>query len=157
MGVQNSSIMKNYTIPVILSVTILVAGIFAMMPVEDASTVHTTLAANIDKQDRSISYSFSTGATLISDAINANILPFKLDAWQGSANVIVSDGAGTCLVNEVADGGTETDGTEAAGASQTGVGSSDANPFPANMDRLHVVIGANMDCTVVVFLDESNE
>ena len=34
--------MKKYTIPSILAVTVLMAGIFAFMPVEQASTVHTT-------------------------------------------------------------------------------------------------------------------
>jgi len=35
--------MNKFTIPAILVVTVLVAGIFAFMPVEKASTVHTTL------------------------------------------------------------------------------------------------------------------
>ncbi len=35
--------MNKFTIPAILVVTVLVAGVFAFMPVEKASTVHTTL------------------------------------------------------------------------------------------------------------------
>ena len=37
------SIVNKFTIPAILVVTVFVAGIFAFMPVEKASTVHTTL------------------------------------------------------------------------------------------------------------------
>jgi len=149
--------MKNYTIPIILSVTVLIAGIFAFIPVEQASTVHTTLAANIDKQDRVMSFSFSTGTTAITAANDANILPFKAGGWQGSANVIVTDGAGTCLVTEIDDGTDEIDGTDDIGATQTGPGSSQFDAFPASTDRVAVVIDANMDCTIVVFLDETVE
>ena len=35
--------MSKLTIPAILAVTVMVAGIFAFMPVEQASTVHTTI------------------------------------------------------------------------------------------------------------------
>lgn len=36
----------TYTIPAILTVTIMFTGIFALMPIYDASTVHTTILAN---------------------------------------------------------------------------------------------------------------
>jgi len=38
--------MNKFTIPAILVVTVFVAGIFAFMPVEEASTVHTTLGSS---------------------------------------------------------------------------------------------------------------
>jgi len=38
--------MNKFTIPTILAVTVLVAGIFAFMPIEQASTVHTTIQAS---------------------------------------------------------------------------------------------------------------
>ena len=38
--------MKKYTIPTILVAVVLVAGMFAFMPVENAATVHTTILAN---------------------------------------------------------------------------------------------------------------
>jgi len=37
--------MKKYAIPIILTAVVLVAGIFAFMPVQQASTVHTTVAS----------------------------------------------------------------------------------------------------------------
>lgn len=37
--------MIKYTIPIILTLTVLVAGVFAFVPVEEASTVHTTIIA----------------------------------------------------------------------------------------------------------------
>ena len=48
--------MNKFTIPAILVVTVLVAGIFAFMPVEKASTVHTTLqsATQADTQTTTI-------------------------------------------------------------------------------------------------------
>ena len=40
--------MNKLTIPSILAATVLIAGIFAFMPVEKASTVHVTIGEKID-------------------------------------------------------------------------------------------------------------
>ena len=40
--------MNRLTVPSILAATVLIAGIFALMPVERASTVHTGLGGKID-------------------------------------------------------------------------------------------------------------
>jgi len=40
--------MNKLTIPVILVATVMVAGIFAFMPVQQATTVHTTIIAEVD-------------------------------------------------------------------------------------------------------------
>jgi len=40
-------ILHKLTIPVILSVAILISGVFALMPVEKASTVHATILASV--------------------------------------------------------------------------------------------------------------
>ena len=42
--------MNKFLIPSILTATVLVAGIFAMLPVQDASTVHTTILARTASQ-----------------------------------------------------------------------------------------------------------
>ena len=44
-----------------------------------------------------------------------------------------------------------------AEASQTGVGASDPDAFASNTDRVEVLVAANMDCTVVLFIDQTNE
>ena len=160
--------LNKFTIPAILVVTILVAGIFAFIPVEKVSTVHTTLQttasstaqtttlqANIDKQDRLLFYHLMTGTKNLNASSNANILPFKLNSWTGNATVIVADGCGKCFVNEV-DGGTAGgDGTETLGASQTGTGANTSS-FSA-IDRLEVIVESAVDCTVLVFLDQTKE
>jgi len=43
--------MNKLTIPTILAITVLVAGIFAFMPIEDATTVHTTIIGATDTAD----------------------------------------------------------------------------------------------------------
>ena len=43
--------MNKYTIPTILTVTVLLAGMFTFMPVEKASTVHTTIIDSLDGLD----------------------------------------------------------------------------------------------------------
>ena len=47
MPVRTTEIMNKLTIPSILAATVLIAGIFAFMPVEKASTVHTSLGTMI--------------------------------------------------------------------------------------------------------------
>ena len=44
--------MNGYTIPIILSTIILVAGIFVFLPIEQATSVHTTIQANTDAKFR---------------------------------------------------------------------------------------------------------
>ena len=160
--------MNKLLIPSILAVTIIVAGIFAFMPIDEATTVHTTLQSstaattqtttlqgNIDKQDRIISYTFMTGSKNLNATSGANILPFKDEAWTGNATVIVSDGFGKCFVNEVDDGAGGGDGTRTLGASQTGTGANTSD-FSA-IDRLEVIVESAMECTVVVFLNQTKE
>ena len=40
--------MNKLTIPSILAATVLIAGIFAFMPVEKANTVHTSLGTDVE-------------------------------------------------------------------------------------------------------------
>ena len=148
--------MNKIAIPSLLIVTIMIAGAFAFIPVQEASTVHTTIATNISQQDRIVTFNFAAGGAGLVTGDNANVLPFKLNGYMaGDATVIVSDGVGACSVFEVSDGTTGADGTEAAGATQTGVGASAVNAFPASMDRLEVRVASGVDCTVVVTLSET--
>ena len=40
--------MNKIVIPAILAATVLVAGVFAMMPVQKASTIHSSLSSGVD-------------------------------------------------------------------------------------------------------------
>ena len=64
--------MIKLTIPVILAATIVVAGLFAFAPVEQASTVHETVATSI-----------SGAPTVVSETVSSFDLS---DAGQGSDN-----------------------------------------------------------------------
>jgi len=55
--------MNKIIIPSILVATVLIAGAFALMPVEKASTVHTTIATNVDQADRYMVFQVMTGTT----------------------------------------------------------------------------------------------
>ena len=154
------SLVNKILIPSILVVTIIVAGIFAFMPVEKATTVHTTittdLGANIDKQDRVLSFYFSTGTKNLNDTSNANILPFKSAAWTGNATIIVSDGFGTCSVNTYTTGAGSADGSKATGATQTGVGASPPLGF-TTVDRVEAIVTDVTECTIIILLDQTIE
>ena len=55
--------MNKLVIPAILVSITLVAGIFAFMPVEKVSTVHTTIASNIDDQNRAMTFAVNMSAS----------------------------------------------------------------------------------------------
>jgi len=59
--------MNKLTIPAILVATVMVAGIFAFMPVQQASTVHTTITADIGT-----SFRVSSGSTALGDVDAGN-------------------------------------------------------------------------------------
>jgi len=72
--------MNKLVIPAILVSITLVAGIFAFMPVEKASTVHTTIQANNEATARSVSFMSLSGVTIYDDP---------------SGGIVLYDGAGT--------------------------------------------------------------
>ena len=160
--------MNKILIPTILVATVIVAAIFAFMPVEKAVSVHTTLQSSssadtqtttlqgsIDKQDRILSFHFMTGTKNLNSTTGANILPFKDEAWTGNVTVIVSDGFATCSTNTVDGGEGGNDGSENPTAKVQGIGQNTSS-F-TTIDRLEAIVDAAMECTIIVFLDETIE
>jgi len=84
--------MNKLTIPAILVATVMVAGIFAFMPIEKASTVHTTIQNTIGT---------TTGNNIAVSALTAGTDQTLVTASTGSTialghvNVNVANGAGT--------------------------------------------------------------
>ena len=87
--------MKNTVISAILIGTALVAGIFAFMPVEQATSVHTTIAGNITDQTRGIYFQTD------SDGGDANEVIIPIAAGEAfQATVTVSSAGGACVVED---------------------------------------------------------
>ena len=67
--------LTKIALPVLLSITIIIAGLFAFMPVQQATTVHTTLATNagtqtnLDDQERMLIINLATGVTFQNDTL----------------------------------------------------------------------------------------
>ena len=57
--------MNKKLIPTILAVTVLVAGIFALMPVEQASTVHTSIGILVVKSATDVDTSAAAGLVIL--------------------------------------------------------------------------------------------
>lgn len=81
--------MNKIVVPSILIMTVLVAGIFAFMPIEKATTVHTSLATDIDDQNRVMTWTIESGAA------NYVIIPTG-NSITGTAILSNIDGPGTC-------------------------------------------------------------
>ena len=108
--------MNKLTIPAILAATVMVAGIFAFMPVEQASTVHTTsilpgttgiacatedVAALATADNDIITYTFAQSVIVLSALTNADAslagdtLTFDVISVDGGASVFVAAGTAT--------------------------------------------------------------
>ncbi len=76
--------MNKLVIPSILTAIVLVAGMFAVMPIQKASTVHTTIIAALN--------SITTRAVSVT---------YNLDAFLGGAKVVVLDTTDIGNINKV--------------------------------------------------------
>ena len=109
--------MNKLTIPTILAATVLVAGIFAFMPVQQASTVHTSGTITTVNDADIDAILLDTGTTLPATLDHLNITVLPADAVDaGSAHslalangeataaiaVLVTDSAGTPVLALVA-------------------------------------------------------
>lgn len=101
--------MNRLVIPSILAATVLVAGFVAFMPVEKASTVHTTIAANVEDTPRSITVTTDTDAA---EADNEIIDLGTGDAFAGQA-ILSSAGDGACALQDESDTALLTGATNA--------------------------------------------
>jgi len=97
--------MNKLTIPTILAATVMIAGIFAFMPIEQASTVHTTIVlAGFEANALGVG-DIATGAitadALATDAV-LEIQTGVIDAFAGAAGVdftCISDAPFTVYFN----------------------------------------------------------
>ena len=66
--------MRKLVIPATICTLALVGAVLLLLPVEDAMAVHTTIAANINKQDRYLAFEISANNTGGADIV---IIPAK--------------------------------------------------------------------------------
>jgi len=80
--------MNKFLIPTILTATVLIAGVFAFIPVEKASTVHDEIIEAIEgESDKILYFTYLTGGPNI---INFPLVPFKVDGYTGEINFLIS-------------------------------------------------------------------
>jgi len=83
-------------LPTVLIATALVAGIFALMPVETATSVHTTIAANVTDQSRTLYFHTDSGAA---GDLNEVIIPLALlQAFEATGTL--SSAGGACVLED---------------------------------------------------------
>jgi len=99
--------MNKFTIPTILTATIMVAGMFAFMPVEQASTVHATISGSGDIDNTEL----NTALTTIDDFLDTEIgspigsLSAEAEATQEQLALLVTSNG----VSDPSDGVVSTD------------------------------------------------
>ena len=111
--------MNKLMLPAILAATVMVAGIFAFMPVQQASTVHTTLstAADLATIDANVdAILVDTSATLTENSMRLITVTTTCTATDATATacdigVNIAAGASFVLVGYVSTNGIGGDGT----------------------------------------------
>lgn len=134
--------MNKVLVPSILVIIVLVAGIFAFIPVEKASTVHTTIGGNIDDQNRVMTWT-------IESAVAVNTIIPSTEVITGTATLSTIDGAGTCEIRAVG-GADDTGPIDNLALGTTGVGALSAS---AGID-LVIEIGTTT-CTLTIFVESA--
>ena len=124
--------MNKFTIPTILIATVLVAGIFALMPIDKASTTHTTM------QGSQLNEAGAVDIDMFSDNLNSDFITIT-----STGDFIVF-----CQITDVGEGGTLTiadDGDPGA-----------TNGFDMGQDDpLAIQWAADADDTVTLSADSS--
>ena len=113
--------MIKIALPILLAGIVMIAGIFAFMPVEQASTVHTTIATDIDNQNRAMTF-----------AVNITAAAGQLELIPGETGITITGSyvlsslpsiGGKALECGLTDGGTgkvsATNSTETAPAASS--------------------------------------
>jgi len=100
--------MIKYTIPTILIATVLVAGIFAFMPVEKASTVHTTIQGtqinNVADQVATVCSANLNTDTLVATATGGDfIVMYQITTLTEAASPTISDATNTLVLDLTVD------------------------------------------------------
>ena len=132
--------MNKIVIPVILVSITLVAGIFALMPIEKASTVHTTISANVDDQNRAMSW------TIEGAAATYTIIPVG-DLITGTATLSTIDGTGACEIRAV--GG----GNDSGPISNIALGTTGVGALAASTGVDLVIETSTATCTLTIFVE----
>jgi len=164
--------MNKLVIPTILLTTVMVAGIFAFSPVEQVSTVHTTIITEIGNQDRTIVYHnvfTGSGPNGAAGDVTTDLIALVLqseNAYAGEVNIVAStdddDGFLDCDATFTVDVDTNNDGasdlTVSTAAPNDG-NAYDTDPLPNGVDQIFVNTNAlsgdveNIcDVTVVLLL-----
>jgi len=153
----NTTLVNILLIPSILLVTIIVAGIFAFMPIDKATTVHTTIftdiAEEVRDQDRYVFWNIDATAT-ITDMI---LIPDTDVDIDGTITVtLVDEGPSSfSLVNcQTASGGELT--INAALNTINDVGTIDSFTLPDDCESIEVDV-ANGDNIIISLLIDITE
>ena len=144
--------MIKIAIPILLAGIVMIAGIFAFVPVEQASTVHTTIASNVDDQDRA--FTFVINGT---EDTNIQLLPAKASKTYSGSYTLSSTAAG--------DGTLDCGLDDGAGQLVSAANSTSVTPASGTLDNLGANEGIFLNfitgdfgvCNVTIFLDSGNE
>ena len=128
--------MNKLVIPVTICALALVGAVLLLLPVEDAMAVHTTIASNINKQDRYLSFTIHSNATALENAV---IIAAKSgNTLKVSVSQTLVDGSGALATFEdTSDGAVTADGSEQTLGGGTGL---QIKSLAANTDTLISVV-----------------
>lgn len=160
--------MKAIIIPTILTATILIAGMFAFMPVQKASTVHSTIIQDVGRSTAK-SVAVGAGATALNEVpimttgatgkeFRGRVMAMVTDSTQlaGAADVLVECStfatiAATIDDDNAADAGTAI--TTADAVDTVGEGETAPMEDADNCEVLTVDVAANTEAVISIEID----
>lgn len=170
-------VLNKVLIPAALIATVVIAGIFAFMPVEKASTVHGSLASNINEADRAVSFSMNQTWLAAARSTGIVVVPaqtgvtysgtYAISATANNQTDANTDGAHSAFECGLGDGnGQQVSGTTAAGnatgdgapASGTlsNLGSGEGIRLAIDTAEFNAATAFGGVCQVVIFLDSDS-
>ena len=142
--------MNKVVIPNILVFTVFVAGVIAFSPVDQATAVHTTIAANVEDQDRTLSLLVDAGASAESDLTVITL--GTSDAFKAEG-ILTSMGTGACTLGNTG-GENLIPGTVDDAVAATEFTAGITSGFDLGDDLILEAVPANTTCSLFLHIIE---
>lgn len=140
--------MNKIAIQTILATIILVAGIFAFIPIQKAVSVHVTIKDDIVDQERVVSFRIQTNGAVT----DVTLIPDTDVVITGSVTAIITAGTPTIAITDQDGNNIVTDDTTPAAGEILPV-----TAIGANDEGIEIDISAAATVDVVIYLDTHPE
>ena len=139
---------NKFILPIILASIMVVAGVVAFMPVEKAATVHSTLSAGTDGQNRAMYFSFNQSYATAGTSLGTTIIPAETGQLLSGSFILSATPTNSTAagggVRALSCGLTDTSGSAGNFGEDAGTNATTGNPQSGTLGNLNTGEGLNM-------------